>query len=134
MLVRDVMSTDVIAVTVEDRATDAIRLLVDWSITGLPVIDGDGHVLGVISELDLIRALRHGDLYGTAVGEVMHWRPLFVEPDTRLFDAVALMEEWQVRRLPVCERGRLVGIVSRGDVLRALAIDYLDVPDPAPRR
>ncbi len=44
------------------------------------------------------------------------------------------MEEWQVRRLPVCERGRLVGIVSRGDVLRALAIDYLDVPDPAPRR
>ena len=48
-------------------------------------------------------------------------RPLFVEPETNLYTAIELMEEWQVRLLPVVEQGRLVGIISRGDVLRGLA-------------
>jgi CBS domain-containing protein len=46
--------------------------------------------------------------------------PILVTPDTELEEAASLLEEWQIRRLPVCEEGRLVGLISRGDVLRAL--------------
>jgi CBS domain-containing protein len=87
----------------------------------LPVVDPDGHVVGIVSDLDLIRVLRHGvDLYEVPVAEVMDARPLFVEPETDLGTVVDLMDEWRVRRLPVCEGGRVVGVVSRGDVLRVL--------------
>jgi CBS domain-containing protein len=84
-------------------------------------VDEDRHVVGIVSDLDLISALRHGvDLHATTVAEVMDARPLFVEPRTDLGTVVDLMEEWRVRRLPVCEGGRVVGVISRGDVLRAL--------------
>lgn len=127
MVVRDVMTTTVVTVAPEDQVATALQVLIERRITGLPVVDAHGRVRGVISELDLLRAMRRGaDLRTTPVSRVMHRRPLFVEPETDLYDAVAVMEEWQVRRLPVCERGRLVGIISRGDVLRALA------PDPLP--
>jgi CBS domain-containing protein len=122
MLVRDAMTTMVLTVTPWDRASDAVALLVERHITGLPVVDDDGRVLGILTELDLIRALRRGaDPQLLLVADVMHTRPYFVEPDTDLYQAVALMEEWQVRRLPVCVGGRLAGIISRGDVLRTLA-------------
>jgi CBS domain-containing protein len=126
MLVRDAMSTTIYAVTPEDPAAAALQHLVVWGITGLPVVDTHGGVRGVITELDLLRALRHGaDLHTTPVSQVMQWRPIFVEPETDLYTAAAVMEEWQVQRLPVCERGRIVGIISRGDVLRALASDLI---------
>ena len=60
------------------------------------------------------------DLGETTVAEVMDARPLFVEPQTDLATVVDLMEEWRVRRLPVCQAGRVVGVISRGDLLRAL--------------
>jgi CBS domain-containing protein len=122
MLVRDAMTTTIYAVTPEDPAAAAAQHIMVWGITGLPVVDAQGCVRGVVTELDLLRALRNGaDLHTTPVSHVMHWRPIFVEPETDLYTAVAMMEEWQVRRLPVCERSRIVGIISRGDVLRALA-------------
>ena len=74
-----------------------------------------------MSEIDLLRAVRNGiDVQRATVGMVMDRRPLFVGPDTDLYTAIDLMEEWQVRRLPVCVGTRLVGIVSRRDVLATL--------------
>jgi CBS domain-containing protein len=120
MSVKQAMSTSVIVVTPEDAATRAAELLIEHDITGLPVVDEQGHAVGIVSDLDLIYALRHGiDLSDTRVAEVMDTRPLFIEPETDLATAVDLMEEWRVRRLPVCEGGRVVGVISRGDVLRA---------------
>jgi len=121
MYVQHTMSTSVVVVNPEEPAARAADLLVDRNLTGLPVVDADGHAVGVVSDLDLISALRHGiDLTDTTVSEVMDTRPLYVEPETDLETVVDLMEEWRVRRLPVCERGRVVGVISRGDVLRAL--------------
>jgi CBS domain-containing protein len=121
MSVQHTMSTSVIAVAAADPAAHAADLLVERNLTGLPVVDPDRHVVGIVSDLDLIWALRHGvDLHETTVAEVMDARPLFVEPQTELETVVDLMEEWRVRRLPVCEGGRVVGVISRGDVLRVL--------------
>lgn len=121
MYVQHAMSTSVVVVNPEEPAARAADLLVDRSLTGLPVVDAQGHAVGVVSDLDLISALRHGiDLSDTTVSEVMDTRPLYVEPETDLETVVDLMEEWRVRRLPVCERGRVVGVISRGDVLRTL--------------
>jgi CBS domain-containing protein len=121
MYAHGAMSTSVVVVNPEEPAARAADLLIDRSLTGLPVVDAEGYAVGVVSDLDLISALRHGiDLNDTTVSEVMDIRPLFVEPDTDLETVVDLMEQWRVRRLPVCERGRVIGVISRGDVLRAL--------------
>jgi CBS domain-containing protein len=115
------MSTSIVVVNPEEPAARAADLLVDRSLTGLPVVDTEGHAVGIVTDLDLISALRHGiDLKDATVSEVMDTRPVFVHPETDLETVVDLMEEWRVRRLPVCERGRVVGVISRGDVLRAL--------------
>ncbi|HZU77482.1 MAG TPA: CBS domain-containing protein [Dehalococcoidia bacterium] len=122
MNVRHAMTTALIAVTPHHSAASAVQRLCAWDVSGLPVVDNDRHILGVLTELDLLRALRAGaNLDEVPVGAVMSQRPLFVEPETPLETAADLLEEWRVRRLPVCERGRLVGIISRGDVLRAMA-------------
>jgi CBS domain-containing protein len=121
MSVAGVMTRDVVTVTPNDRAWTVSELLNRLGITGMPVVDDRNHVVGVVSELDLLRALRHAaDLRRTPVSEVMQARPFFVPSDTDLLTAAALMDEWQVRRLPVCDDGRLAGIISRGDLLRAL--------------
>jgi CBS domain-containing protein len=104
MYVQHAMSTSVVVVKPQEPAARAADLLVDRSLIGLPVVDNDGHAVGVLSDVDLISALR----------------PVFVHPETDLEAVVDLMEHWRVRRLPVCERGRVVGVISRGDVLRAL--------------
>src|ERR1043165_3523927 len=121
MYVQHTMSTSIVVVNPEEPAARAADLLVDRSLTGLPVVDTEGHAVGIVTDLDLISALRHGiDLKDATVSEVMDTRPVFVHPETDLETVVDLMEEWRVRRLPVCERGRVVGVISRGDVLRAL--------------
>jgi CBS domain-containing protein len=85
MSVEDAMTKSVITVTGADPAARAADLLIDGNITGLPVVDEDGHVVGIVSDLDLISALRHGiDLTDTSVGEVMDVRPLYVERHTDL--------------------------------------------------
>ncbi|MGE0539561.1 MAG: CBS domain-containing protein [Dehalococcoidia bacterium] len=121
MFVYQAMSTYVVAITPDESAAAAARDLIERDITGLPVIDEDGHVLGVVTEIDLLRAARTGvDLSQVTVAAVMDGRPLFVGPEMDLTTAIDLMEEWQVRRLPVCAGSRLVGIVSRRDILVTL--------------
>ena len=137
MQVQDAMSTEVVWVVPEDCAWLAAELLTQRALTGLPVVNAERQVTGVISEVDVIQALRQGkDLRATTVAEVMNSRPLFVEPETDLDTVFGLMEEWRVRRLPVSRNGRIVGVISRGDVLRALLLQRLQrratpaEPDP----
>lgn len=120
MRVREAMTTQVVSVAPGDSAWTAAELLTRLELTGLPVATADGQVLGVLTELDLLHAWQRGDdLRAVTAAQVMHPRPIYVEPDTDLDTALAFMEEWQVRRLPVCENGRLIGVISRADILRA---------------
>ncbi|HST18051.1 MAG TPA: CBS domain-containing protein [Gaiellaceae bacterium] len=140
MKVRDVMTKNVITVEPGASLKDAARLLVEHGISGLPVV-ADGVVLGVLSEADLLfkergpierRGLlgRMLDGYGMDgelkleardVGDAMTIPPLTIGPHRALRAAAALMLEERVNRLPVVLNGKLVGIVTRADLVRAFA-------------
>ncbi len=109
---RDVMITDVVAVTPYDSIDEAARLLTFHDISGLPVCDG-GRVVGVVSEADLIGKR------GETVGAVMTSPAVTVTASARLEQVAEQLTQQRIRRVPVVDnRGHLVGIVSRRDVLK----------------
>ncbi|WP_435851795.1 CBS domain-containing protein [Streptomyces misionensis] len=116
------MTDDVVTVSETTPAADVVRLLDRHGISGLPVIDRDDKVLGVVSASDLVRerAAGHPDGPGeTPVREVMSTPAVTVHPEQRVPDAARLMERRGVERLPVVdEEDRLIGIVTRRDLLR----------------
>ncbi|MFF3191070.1 CBS domain-containing protein [Streptomyces misionensis] len=118
----EVMTDDVVTVSETTPAADVARLLDRHGISGLPVIDRDDKVLGVVSASDLVRerAARPPDGPGeTPVREVMSTPAVTVHPEQRVPDAARLMERRGVERLPVVdEEDRLIGIVTRRDLLR----------------
>jgi len=108
---RDVMTTSVVSVTPSDSVDEAARLLTFHEVSGLPVCDG-GRVAGVVSEADLIGKT------GSTVGEVMTSPALTVAETTSLEQVADLLTQQRIRRVPVVDAsGRLVGIVTRHDVL-----------------
>lgn len=133
MKVGDVMTRDVIGVAPGDSLKEAGRLLVEHGISGLPVVDGWGRVVGVLSEADLLpkevaplpvgrRLLPHEawqKLEAVVVGEAMSSPALTIEEDRPVAAAARMLIEQGVKRLPVVNDGRLVGIVSRHDLVRA---------------
>ena len=137
MRVEDIMSTEVAVARPEMSLKDAARLLVEHGISGLPVVTGRDTVVGVISESDLLprsgerphprtvlaRLLDHDGPEPPArvVADVMSAPAITVEPFWTVPGAANVMRHRGVRRLPVVRAGRLVGVVSRGDIVRAFA-------------
>jgi len=144
MLARDVMHRGpIITVGPETTVEEAARLMLSLGISGLPVIDATNGVVGIITEGDLLRraelgtekhrqswiaylaspgrlAAEYARAHGSKVGEVMTAGVLTAEADTPLDQIIELMEKKRIRRVPIVERGRLAGIVSRADLMRAL--------------
>jgi len=137
MRVREVMTATVATVAPESPLRDVARLLVDRGISGVPVVDGDGTVLGVVSEADFLAKEsgaepgRHRFLarfFGEGAdaarveartaGEAMTSPAITTSPDALIRDVAATMVDRRVNRLPVVEDGRLVGIVTRADLVR----------------
>ena len=136
MLVREVMTAEPVTVRVDTHAKEALRLLDEHSITMLPVVTGDARIVGVISEADLIRDRVLPDARSTmlppdtsstdgsvdSVGEVMSRRLLTVAEDSDVAEAAELMTSTGVKSLPVLDGdGRVVGVVSRRDIVHVLA-------------
>ena len=140
--VGDTMTRSVLSVSPETPLKEVARLLVEHRISGLPVVDDTGRVVGVISEGDLLvkeqrrDAIRHrplarifGDSAETrqllakaeasTAGDAMTAPAITIESNTRVSVAAARMIERKVNRLPVTEHGRLIGIITRADVIRA---------------
>ena len=141
---RDVMTTGVVAVPPDTPATALARLLADRGISAAPVTDAEGRLLGVVTEADLLRRLagaaekpagwlrglfsnpdreaaRYARTHGMAARDIMTAAGLAtVDEDTTAERCARLMEERRVKRLPVLRDGRLVGVVSRADLLRAV--------------
>src|SRR5580704_8408939 len=135
--VSDIMTREVITVTAETTLEAAVRLMVERRVSGLPVVDG-------VTEGDLLRRVETGTekhhsrwaellvspgrlaaeyvrAHARKIGEIMTEKVVAVAPDTPLVDVVSLMETNNIKRLPVVDDGRLVGIVSRANLVAALA-------------
>jgi len=138
MKVRDLMSVEVLTTTPEAPLKEAAALLAERRISGVPVVDGNGAVVGVLSEADILvktgGALPRSGLLGwllepdfdlqdkigaRTVGEAMSAPAVTITPGRQVHDAAALMIAESVNRLPVVEDGALVGILTRADVVRA---------------
>lgn len=123
--VRDAMRTEVVSATPETTVEELIELLREEEISGVPVVDRDGSVVGVVSETDVLRlaldATRPEGVGGTAVRDLMTPARYSVSPDAPLEEAARLMADVGINRALVFEEGRLAGIVTSTDVLRGLS-------------
>jgi CBS-domain-containing membrane protein len=144
MKAMDVMVRDVLTVKPETDVATAIELLIEHDISALPVVDDDGSVVGIVSEADLVRrseigtekhrpwwleALTPGSTlahefakaHGQRVDEVMSTKVVSASEDTPLGEIATLLERHRIKRLPIIRDGKLVGIVSRSNLIQAVA-------------
>jgi CBS domain-containing protein len=115
--VRDTMTADPRSITPGDAIVEAARLMRDEDIGSLPVTD-EGRLVGMLTDRDIaVRVIAEGkSAQTTTVGEIFSRNPVVAEPDQDLDEALHLMAQHQVRRLPVVEDDRLVGILAQADV------------------
>src|SRR3954454_3536172 len=147
--VREIMDTDVHAVTPDDDVERVVRLLREHDLPGLPVIDDEGRPVGIVTEADLVLADEQGDLHlphyielfggaiflppqlsrfeerlrkavASKVRDMMTADPVTITAGASVEDAARVIATRRHNRLPVVEDGRLVGVVTRLDVLEAL--------------
>jgi len=114
--VKDIMTTEVRTVGLDASLKEVAGLLSKLRISGLPVVDATGAVVGVVSKTDI---LRKGSSAARTAGEAMTAPAVTIDPDRTVAADAALMLELGIARLPVLERGSLVGLVSRSDLVRA---------------
>jgi CBS domain-containing protein len=120
---KDFMTKDVIVAHPEMEAYDAILLLLKHKISGMPVVDDRGEVVGIISERDCLKTLvnaQYHELPTAFVKDLMSTDPRSITPHTEIMEVAEVFLESGFRRLPVLDEGRMVGLVSRRDVLRVI--------------
>jgi CBS domain-containing protein len=121
--VRDYMTTKILTVTPQTEITQVVQLMIDRDISGVLVVDARGVLIGIVTERDCIgvaAAAGYYDDWGGPVGDFMSTAVETVAPDDNLADIATRMTSSPHRRFPVIEQGRLVGLISRRDVLRAM--------------
>jgi CBS domain-containing protein len=150
MQAKDVMTSPVVSVTPDAPLQSAVSLMLQHRISGLPVVEA-GRLIGILTEGDLLRrsetgtertrprwlefllgpgrlAAEYAHTHGRKVGEVMTREPHTVDEDTALPDIVDLMERCRIKRVPVMRDGQLVGIVTRANLMQALASIARTIP------
>ena len=115
--VRSVMKTDLLTVTPETPIKEAVTLLIDHHISGLPVVDDQGMIVGVLSEKDVLRVL-YEDIAN--VGQIMTADPETVSADAPLVEVFDVLMANDFRRVLIHERGKLAGLISRADLMPAV--------------
>ena len=153
MRAHQIMTRQVITATVDTSVADAARTLLEHHISGMPVVDAAGKLVGVVSQGDFVRRAEIGTQRrrsrwlklllgpgeeatdfvrerGRKVGEVMNPSPITVTEDTPLEDVAATMEKNDIKRVPVMRGDRLVGIVTRTNLVQAVLDLAREVPDP----
>jgi CBS domain-containing protein len=153
MRAHQIMTHRIISVTPETSIADAAEIMLTNHISGLPVLNASGELVGIVSEGDFLRRSEIGTQRkrprwlqfftstgrladdfvaerGRRVEDVMTRDPVTVHEEARLEELVALMERRGVKRLPVLRNGQLVGIVTRSNLLQAVAGLAKEIPDP----
>lgn len=125
--VKEYMSSNPITFKPDTDVYQAIRKLLEHKITGAPVVDEQGNVLGSFSEMDCMRIALTSSYYedmGGKVSEYMSTDIKFVDADTSIVDVAEMFINSKLRHFPVVEEDRLIGVISRVDVLQALLALY----------
>jgi CBS domain-containing protein len=140
--VSDLMTRDVVTINPDADLKEAARRLSGLRISGMPVVDADHRVLGIISEADILSlaGVKKGHTFkdvlrhvlgaplpvrkkGNTVGEIMSSPAITTDPDRDIRAVAAILDEKRIKRLPVVdEEGRLVGVIARADIVRAMGM------------
>ena len=118
MIARDIMTRKVCTIHPEASAQEAAQLLDQMRISGLPVVDEDSTIIGIITEADIISKV---DREGLRVADIMSHEVIFVSEETSVSEIAMLLTERKIKRVPIVNDGKLVGIVSRADIVHAVA-------------
>ncbi len=116
--IRDVMQPRPIAIRRDEALHRALELLIDNKISGLPVVDDEGRLVGVLSEKDLLRIFSEPDLQ--SIDSVMTHNPVSFSIDTPLVDVVDCLMAKHFRRVFIHDKTKLVGLISRADLMPAI--------------
>ena len=143
---KDIMAREIITISPEAKTLDAARILLERRINGLPVVDADGRLVGILCQSDLVAQQKRLSLpsffnlldgliplasaknweqeiqriSANTVAQAMTADPVTVSPDTSLEEIASLMVDRKLHTLPVVENGKLVGVVGKEDILRTL--------------
>lgn len=140
LFVRDVMTTNVISITKYESIMHVAGILTEKNISGLPVVDKENRVIGIITQADILSMVGvsrehtfkdllkymlgeplHERKIGDLVGDIMTSPALTIRPDANVAEAVRIMDEKRIRRLTVVnEKNELIGILTRADILKAV--------------
>ena len=118
MIARDIMTRKVYTIRPEASAQEAAQLLDQHRISGLPVVDEGNDIIGIVTEADIISKV---DREGLRVSEIMSNKIISVNEETPVSEIALLLTERKIKRVPVVQDGKLVGIVSRADIVHAVA-------------
>lgn len=144
---RDIMQAEVVTIGPDATVRELADLLATSKVSGVPVVDAGGTVVGVVTEGDIVLQdaglhfphyiqfldstiylesvskfeERFRRTFGIKVADIMSSEVVSIAPDASVYDVASLMADSGVNRVPVLEEGRLVGIITRGDVVRAIA-------------
>jgi len=138
MKVEEIMTTAVISVPEDATVEDAARQLAHYRISGLPVVNKEGALVGLVTEYDLISKA------GQTVADIMSRSVISVSPETDMEELSHLLTNRRIRRVPVLQGDRLVGIISRSDLVKQIAMRWVcpvcgevvrgpEAPDQCPR-
>jgi len=127
MLVKDHMTKQVVTLNPDMEILHATHCLIAHDISGAPVLDDHGRLVGVLTERDCMNVAMQGDYHGTPAGLVkdfMSADPQSVSPEDSILDLADRFINGRFHRYPVVDGGRLVGLISRRDVMRAMGKHY----------
>lgn len=150
----DVMTTKVVTVDRDTSVREIAQLMLQSRISGVPVVDQDQHILGIVSEGDLMRrpeneteqrpawwlesilstrdkAEDYVKTHGRKAGDVMTRDVVTVEEDTPLHEIARLLEQHRIKRVPVTREGKLVGVISRANLLHGLVAKHTEFTSPS---
>ena len=131
LTVREVMDTDVPTLRPDTEIHDAINLLLNKRVTGAPVISKAGEFLGILTEKDCLKLIARGaepQITQGPVSKFMSTEVKTINPDMDIYYVAGLFLQYDFRRFPVLEEGKLIGAITRFDILRAIESNRALVP------